>query len=145
MIGAVCVVTDPEAAMSVVEQARAAARGGAWAVQLRDKTASDAALHAVATALLPEMEALGVRLIIGGRIEVALRSGAHGLDIGQGDGDRVKRANGWERRASLAFRSRRPSRPCWRRSASTTLARDRSARQRRSPTMRCPSGWRGWP
>ena len=43
MTGAVYVVTDPDAPLPVVEQARAAARGGAWAVQLRDKTASDAA------------------------------------------------------------------------------------------------------
>lgn len=87
MIGAVCVVTDPDAAMPVIEQARAAARGGAWAVQLRDKTASDAVLHALATELLSEMEALGGRLIVNDRIEVALSAGAHGLHIGQGDGD----------------------------------------------------------
>lgn len=87
MIGAVCVITDPGAPLPVIEQARAGARGGAWAVQLRDKTASDALLHALAVALLPEMEALGVRLIVNDRIEVALSAGAHGLHIGQGDGD----------------------------------------------------------
>lgn len=87
MIGPVCVLTDPGAPTPVIEQARAAARGGAWAVQLRDKTATDAALHALATALLPELEALGVRLIVNDRIEVALAAGAHGLHIGQGDGD----------------------------------------------------------
>ena len=87
MIGPVYVVTDPDAPTPVIEQARAAARGGAWAVQLRDKTASDAALHALAAELLPEMEALGVRLIVNDRIEVALSAGAHGLHIGQGDGD----------------------------------------------------------
>ena len=33
------------------------------------------------------MEALGVGLIVNDRIEVALAAGAHGLHIGQGDGD----------------------------------------------------------
>jgi thiamine-phosphate pyrophosphorylase len=86
-IGPVYVVTDPEGPIPVIDQARAAARGGAWAVQLRDKHASDAELHALAVALLPEMEAFGVRLIINDRLEVALSAGAHGLHIGQGDGD----------------------------------------------------------
>jgi thiamine-phosphate pyrophosphorylase len=71
----------------MAEQARAAARGGAAWVQLRDKTASDADLAALVRQLLPEMEALGARLIVNDRIEVALATGAHGLHIGQGDGD----------------------------------------------------------
>lgn len=87
MIGAVYVVTDATAALPAADQARAAARGGAWAVQLRDKTADDAALAALVRALLPELRAMGVRLIVNDRLAVALETGADGLHIGQGDGD----------------------------------------------------------
>lgn len=89
MIGPVYVITDPGAALSVPDQARAAARGGARAVQLRDKTASDADLLALARQLLPEMRAHGVKLFLNDRIEVALAAGVDGLHIGQGDGDPV--------------------------------------------------------
>jgi len=87
MIGAVYVITDPGAPHAVVDQARAAARGGAWAVQLRDKTASDADLLALARMLMAELAPLGVKLIVNDRLEVAVASGADGLHIGQGDGD----------------------------------------------------------
>lgn len=87
MRGPIYVITDPGAPLPMAEQARAAARGGAAWVQLRDKTASDADLAALVRQLLPEMEALGARLIVNDRIEVALATGAHGLHIGQGDGD----------------------------------------------------------
>jgi len=87
MIGAVYVITDPDAPYAVADQARAAARGGAWAVQLRDKTASDADLVALARILMAELAPLGVKLIVNDRLEVALASGADGLHIGQGDGD----------------------------------------------------------
>ena len=80
-------ITDPGAALPVVEQARAAARGGAAWVQLRDKSASDGDLAALIRQLLPEMAALSTLLIVNDRVEVALATGAHGLHIGQGDGD----------------------------------------------------------
>ncbi|MGG7645614.1 thiamine phosphate synthase [Rhodovulum sp. YNF3179] len=86
MIGAVYVVTDPEAPLPVAEQARAAARGGAWAVQLRDKRAADAEMAQLATALLAELAPLGVRVFVNDRVEVARATGAD-LHIGQGDGD----------------------------------------------------------
>jgi thiamine-phosphate pyrophosphorylase len=86
MIGAVYVVTDPDAALPVAEQARAAARGGAWAVQLRDKRAADRDLARLAAALLDELAPLGLRLFVNDRIEVARATGAD-LHIGQGDGD----------------------------------------------------------
>ncbi|NNU80102.1 thiamine phosphate synthase [Halovulum dunhuangense] len=89
MIGPVYVITDPAAPLPVIEQARAAARGGAWAVQLRDKGASDAELVALARALVAELRPLGVKLIVNDRLEVALAAGADGLHIGQGDGDPV--------------------------------------------------------
>ena len=87
MTGPIYVITDPDAPLPVAEQARAAARGGAAWVQLRDKTALDGDLAALVRRLLPEMAALGVLLIVNDRIEVALATGAHGLHIGQGDGD----------------------------------------------------------
>ena len=87
MRGPIYVITDPEAPLPVSEQARAAARGGAAWVQLRDKTALDDDLAALVRQLLPELATLGTRLIVNDRVEVALATGAHGLHIGQGDGD----------------------------------------------------------
>ena len=87
MTGPIYVITDPGADLCVAEQARAAARGGAAWVQLRDKTAPDDDLAALVRRLLPELADLGVRLIVNDRIEVALATGVHGLHIGQGDGD----------------------------------------------------------
>lgn len=87
MKGPIYVITDPEAALPVIDQARAAARGGASLVQLRDKTTLDGDLAALVRLLLPEMAALGVALIVNDRVEVALTTQAHGLHIGQGDGD----------------------------------------------------------
>lgn len=87
MIGPVYVITDAAAPLPVREQARAAARGGAGAVQLRDKHARDGDLVDLARALLADLRPLGVKLIINDRLEVALASGADGLHIGQGDSD----------------------------------------------------------
>ncbi|PTV97324.1 thiamine-phosphate diphosphorylase [Rhodobacter aestuarii] len=87
MSGPIYVITDPGAPLDLATQARAAALGGAAWVQLRDKTASDADLLALARQLLPEMRALGARLVINDRVEVAIAAGAEGLHIGQGDGD----------------------------------------------------------
>ncbi|KAF0171192.1 MAG: thiE2 [Rhodobacteraceae bacterium] len=87
MKGPIYVITDPDSPLPVGEQARAAARGGAAWVQLRDKTAPDDDLAALVRLLLPEMAALGALLIVNDRVEVALAAGANGLHIGQGDGD----------------------------------------------------------
>lgn len=87
MIGPVYVITDPDAPWPVIEQARAAARGGAFAVQLRDKTATDADMVAVARAMMAELRPRGVKLIVNDRLAVAVAAGADGLHIGQGDGD----------------------------------------------------------
>lgn len=87
MMGPVYVVTDPKAALPLADQARAAARGGAALVQIRDKHGSDADIAALIRLLLPEMAALGVKLVVNDRVEVALATKAHGLHIGQSDGD----------------------------------------------------------
>ncbi|MCU0908883.1 MAG: thiamine phosphate synthase [Rhodobacteraceae bacterium] len=87
MIGPVHVITDPDAPLPVAEQALAAARGGAALVQIRDKRAPDGDIAALVARLLPQVAALGARLIVNDRVEVALATGAHGLHIGQSDGD----------------------------------------------------------
>lgn len=87
MMGPVYVITDPDSALPVAEQALAAARGGAALIQIRDKHAADAQIAALVTSLLPRITALGARLIVNDRIEVALQTGAHGLHIGQSDGN----------------------------------------------------------
>ena len=87
VMGPLYVVTDAYAPLPVAEQARAAARGGAWAVQLRDKRATDAQIAELVGTLLPDFDRMGVRLIVNDRIEVARRTGVHGLHVGQGDGD----------------------------------------------------------
>lgn len=87
MIGPVYVITSPDAPLPVADQARAAARGGAALVQIRDKRATDAELIALINTLLPEMRALGVGLIVNDRLAVALATHADGLHVGQSDGD----------------------------------------------------------
>ncbi|MBS7804565.1 thiamine phosphate synthase [Rhizobiales bacterium TNE-4] len=87
MMGPIYVITDPHASLPVIEQARAAAQGGAALVQIRDKDISDFEFTALVKSLLPEMVAYGVQLIVNDRVDVAIATGAHGLHIGQGDGD----------------------------------------------------------
>ena len=86
MIGPVYVVTDPDSPHSVLDQARAAARGGAWAVQIRDKGASDAEIAMLTREIMAELAPLGVRVFVNDRVAVARDTGAD-LHIGQGDGD----------------------------------------------------------
>lgn len=87
MMGPIYVITDPDAPLPVAEQVLAAARGGAALVQLRDKQASDDQMAALVSQLLPALAPFGTRLIINDRVQVAVQSGAHGLHIGQEDGD----------------------------------------------------------
>jgi len=63
----------------------AAVRGGVSVVQLRDKTATDAAMIAQARGLKSLLAPLGVPLIVNDRLEVALAAGADGLHLGQDD------------------------------------------------------------
>lgn len=86
MIGAVYVVTDPSAAINVLDQIRAAAAGGAWAVQLRDKTMTTPAFCDLAREALTILRPTGVKLFINDHVDVAIAVGADGLHIGQSDG-----------------------------------------------------------
>lgn len=89
MIGSVYVVTGPDAPLSVRDQAMAAARGGAWAVQIRDKASADAKVAHLVEALIETLAPLGVRVFVNDRVEVARATGAD-LHIGQGDGDPLR-------------------------------------------------------
>ena len=87
MMGPIYVITDPDAPLPVIAQVRAAAQGGASLIQIRDKRASDEEFAALVTQLLPEIAPYNAKLIINDRVDVALATRAHGLHIGQGDGD----------------------------------------------------------
>ncbi|MFG6665602.1 thiamine phosphate synthase [Halomonas sp. HNIBRBA4712] len=62
-----------------------AVRGGVSVVQLRDKQASDAAMIDEARRLKALLAGTGVPLIINDRLDVAIKSGADGLHVGQSD------------------------------------------------------------
>ncbi|AHM05768.1 Thiamin-phosphate pyrophosphorylase [Roseibacterium elongatum DSM 19469] len=89
MIGPIYVVTDPDAPLPQRDQAMAAARGGAWAVQIRDKTAPDVEVARLVEALIEMLTPMGVRVFVNDRVEVARATGAD-LHIGQGDGDPLR-------------------------------------------------------
>jgi len=70
-----------------VEVAAAALRGGATAIQFRDKLMNDAEFADVAGNIAVLTRAAGVPLIINDRVEIAIAVGADGVHIGQSDGD----------------------------------------------------------
>ncbi len=82
-----CLVTDRglAAGRSVVENALAAAHGGATLVQLREKEATTRAFVDEARALKAALAPLGVPLAINDRLDVALAIDADGLHVGQDD------------------------------------------------------------
>lgn len=63
----------------------AAVRGGAGAVQLREKQASTREFLELARALVSRLQPMGIPLIINDRADIALASGAAGLHVGQSD------------------------------------------------------------
>lgn len=78
-------VLTPDA--KLLEKAEAALKGGAKLFQLRHKSASDAALLPIARELKTLCETHNALLIVNDRVELALKSKAHGLHLGQDDGD----------------------------------------------------------
>lgn len=76
---------DAVGGRDLVDVVASAVRGGVSLVQLRDKTASDAAMIAQARSLKGLLAPLGVLLIVNDRLEVALAAGAAGLHLGQDD------------------------------------------------------------
>ena len=83
----VYLITDPLlcAGRGLIETARAAVRGGVKIVQLRDKTASDAALISQGRALKQALAGSGALVIVNDRVEVARAIGADGVHVGQSD------------------------------------------------------------
>lgn len=78
---------------TLIEQVESALKGGVTCVQLREKELSQQAFLTEAKALLPLCHAYGVPLIVNDNIEVALKSGADGVHIGQTDAS-LKEARG---------------------------------------------------
>ena len=83
----VYLVTDRQLCLGrpLDEVVLAAVRGGAGAVQLREKHASTREFLALAKELVSRLQPLGIPLIINDRADIALASGAAGLHIGQSD------------------------------------------------------------
>ena len=84
---AVYVLTDRRAAgeRSLIDVVRAAVRGGATAIQLRDKEASTGEMIELGRALLQITRPAGVPLIVNDRADVALAIDADGVHVGQDD------------------------------------------------------------
>ena len=82
-------VLDPGlcAGAGLVETARAAVRGGATLIQLRDKDGATEGRIAGARALRAALDGSGVPLILNDDVEAAIASGADGVHIGQEDMD----------------------------------------------------------
>lgn len=64
---------------------RAAVRGGATLVQLREKQAASREFLELARLLVRELHPLGVPVIINDRADIALAAGAAGVHVGQSD------------------------------------------------------------
>ncbi len=86
-IAGLYVIIDPEALRGRDEQeiCRQAIRGGAKAIQLRDKKRSKAEILAAAKKLKEVCAQYDVPFILDDYLDVALASGADGLHLGQGD------------------------------------------------------------
>ncbi|HET6233124.1 MAG TPA: thiamine phosphate synthase [Longimicrobiaceae bacterium] len=81
------VVTDEglTAGRDLVEIVRAVLRGGAPAIQLRDKLRTPRESVEMARALLTETRAAGALLFVNDRVDVALAAGADGAHLGDDD------------------------------------------------------------
>ena len=80
-------VLDPDLCepLGMVETTRRAVAGGVSMVQLRDKTASTAAMIETGRALKQVLSGIRVPLIINDDVEAAIACGADGVHVGQGD------------------------------------------------------------
>ncbi len=83
----VMVLTDPRPACgrSLTEVVEECLEAGATAIQLRDKTASDAALYDLALRLGEQTSRHRALLIINDRFDIALAAGADGVHLGPDD------------------------------------------------------------
>ncbi len=87
-LGPIYAITDPQLlpGEKLYEAVAAALRGGVRAVQLRDKTATDPDLLAMATRLVDLCHSFAASCIVNDRLDIALAAGAQGVHLGQGDG-----------------------------------------------------------
>jgi thiamine-phosphate pyrophosphorylase len=85
----VYVIADPALCRSadLVEATRAAVRGGATLVQLRDKTGSTRDMVRTAIELKHALRGTSVPLLVNDRVDVALAAEADGVHLGQDDMD----------------------------------------------------------
>ncbi|MGC9335445.1 MAG: thiamine phosphate synthase [Anaerolineae bacterium] len=83
----VYVITDRQVAgdRPIVDVVRAAIRGGATVVQLREKTATTRQMIELGRALHELTVATGVPLVVNDRVDVALAIGAEGVHLGVDD------------------------------------------------------------
>lgn len=83
----VYVITDQHVAgdRSIIDVVRAAIRGGATVVQLREKTATTREMIELGRALHELTAAAGIPLIVNDRVDVALAVGAEGVHLGVDD------------------------------------------------------------
>lgn len=70
---------------SLYEQVEAALKGGTTCIQLREKELDEGAFLAEAVAIKDLCHQYGVPFIVNDNVEVALRSGADGIHVGQED------------------------------------------------------------
>jgi len=79
-------ITDTRlSGLTHAEQVERLAAGGATIVQLREKLASPREFYDAAREAMRVARALGVRLIINDRVDIALAVGADGVHLGQDD------------------------------------------------------------
>ena len=85
-LSAVYPITDTQLSrLSVPDQIRQMAAGGARVVQLRDKAASSRDFFAAAVEAVRIAKENDVRLIVNDRVDVAMLTGADGVHLGQDD------------------------------------------------------------
>jgi len=89
----------------------AAVRGGATAVQLREKNCETREFVELGRELKKLLGALEVPLIVNDRVDVAIEIGADGVHIGQQDMEYERARKVLGRRPSSVCRSRQSSRP----------------------------------
>ena len=77
----------PELGRTHEQVAAAAIRGGATAIQFRDKTMSEKQFTETAARIAALTRAAGVPLIVNDRVAIAVAIGADGVHIGQSDGN----------------------------------------------------------
>ncbi len=70
---------------SLLEQADAALRGGATAIQLRDKRLSGREMTEVAVAMSELCRSFGAKFFVNDRLDIAMAAGADGCHLGQSD------------------------------------------------------------